>query len=237
MGFFLNGTGKAAGRSVLAVRLPDAERNSAGAQVKGVGWGRHHGGTCVKCKLPAGIYELDLLTFDGSKGPATVTLRTSSASTAPLALRARDGMRSDVVQRGRDAREFPSFERLTPMWPYAGGMSEVGVVAGTLVPAVVIDQITLDVAAREGATVAGVVEMCRMYAATECERQQFVEGTANIGGSRVTSVEASTAEEEVARIGWDLAGQPDTWRARTSLLWVDLNPGQPAWEPAGATVR
>jgi hypothetical protein len=178
--------------------------------------------------LHAGLYELDLLTYDGATDRASVTLRTSSRLTDPLVLKARGGLRSDVVQRARDPIT-PTLQKPTPMYPYSGGFYKTMVDARQRVPAVVIDQMTIDASATPGMTMAGVVEFCRSFDAAACETEEFVSGEVTVGSSRITMVEGASGEEEVARIGWDLVGQPDTWRVRNALLWVDLNPGSPLW--------
>jgi hypothetical protein len=234
VGFFLNGTGAAAGHSVLAVRLPDAESNAAGARVTAVGWGRDHGGACTKCTLHGGTYELDLLTADRSSGPASVTLRTSSRLPDAEVLRARDGLPSDVVEVGSEPHTGPSLPPPAPLYPYAGGFWETIVAARNLVPAVVVDQMTMDITAAPGTAVAGVVEFCRSFDEADCERREVVGGGGSVGQSRITEVPTTGTDEDTARIGWDLLGPPARWRLRNALLWVDLTGGM-ASRPAAAS--
>jgi hypothetical protein len=225
VGFLLTKAGSVNGPFVLAVRTPTAMIDGSTTR-----WGVGHGQPavddrttltatgpggahrCTECRVPAGIYDLHLIT---RSKPTKVTLTLASGTGGRQVLTPGTVTNTFDWVRGMSSRKAPEYSGGGGMWMGAGwpGRRESGVLLNTYSVATKAE----DVAA------AGIAQGCRSTGETEtCDDPRIFGGASTrvaasevMAGSKVRGVGASVV--------FDVMGSA-TYAAKVGILWVSLTP-------------
>ena len=216
VGFILQRAG-GVGPTIAGLRAP------AGAGARGVGWGQTaDGSTCSRCALPAGAYELQLITADNSitGPPARVAIRLDGGDPATTTLSADEGRAGLVRQHAKAPRTGPN-NPLTPVTAYSGGFWEnYGPPSGSSQRMLLVSHASLSLTAGAAPVAAAVLERCgRLGGPQECERKPATVGDQ----ADFTGVDVFTGDgqQDYVSVVWDVVGDA-RWEVRNTSLWVAL---------------
>lgn len=221
VGFLLTAPDMADGFYVAGARLP-RRLVDGDSKIAAVGHGRTIAGgktvACVRCEIPAGVYDLHLVT---GRKTAAVTI-TFGGLSGRRRLRPATPTTTYAFASSLHSDDYDSGEFL-PGTEYSGwglGMEwyerSTGVMLSTYEMTLLPDA---------GPAAAASVEVCRtVRRSSECDDHRTVAGSAPIAGSGVFPGRATKTMETM--LWWDLYGFTEH-RSRLSVLWIGV-PAAPA---------
>lgn len=214
VGFLLAEPGRTDGVAVLAVRLPEPQRLPDGTDAPGFGWGQGaDGAPCERCVVPAGVYDLHLLTDD------TVTVRVDV-----------EGLDEGGEQELRSSEGFPAGWQThhDPIVGPSGDLPSAGGSAGMATynwaswdrRGWLLDAMAVRVEAALTPVVVSDARFCRHLGdGSQCERDPQVADDIVHGTPRVSAATVPAWETLGASLDWTAVGNA-SYRLTHHMLWV-----------------
>ncbi len=234
VGFLLTDPYTPDGSYVLAARLPRALHDGS-QTIRGVGHGQivhtvsNETEGCVRCTVPAGVYDLHLLTNRrAAKVVLTVDGLSDRTHLEPSAPTTTYGFGASLFPRGDRTHEDPALAEgggwgIGVQWYERGSGFMLSTYEMTLLPSLV-------------SAPAGTVDVCRtVRRTTECDDRRLVAGQgSSVAGSGVVSGVSTKSMETI--LEWNLYGFAE-YNSRLSVLWIqmpDRYPSAPAAPTGGS---
>lgn len=222
VGFLLIRAGRVDGLSIVAARLPRPLHNgndvisaighgrpaAADAEEALIPTGGDQPASCTRCRVPAGVYDLHLLT----SGPAAVTITL-------------EGLKGRTVLRPATTTRVDGWS--STLTPFRSGSDSLlqgagwgmGMGWGRRESGVLLTTSELIVTPRQIPVVAAQVESCRsVNRYQQCDARTAMAGS-QLRWARSGAITRGNARSVSSDVSFELAGG-GTYRARMSLLWI-----------------